>query len=664
HVCVSKVLAVIHPYLHKMSGYMLKQDPKQVVSHVFLGMLLIVALQSIFPQPSLEWAMTPVMIVAVALGVVTFYLNRDKLGEIEEEARQEEIEEKRRELEFGEKYPRVNGVWGVRRVVRWMYKVGWWYSTVVIILVIIGFSIRLYGLGELSLWWDELITGTVVTRIRETGLPLQPSGLEYYWRGVVYHYFVVIFTYLFGLTEFAIRFPSVLFGMGIVFLSFLVGKKIDKWVGLLVLVFMIFSTYNIEYSRFARFYVMNAFLFMVSIFFVYEGFFKDKMKYKIASSIIFLVMMHTVQLGRFFIFIIGAYFGYEFIRFTISKEKSEIVKQNKINFIFLGLTLIILKLDNLFERFLNFRLVRAFEVMDTVATPAPYPIIKIPEWDLFKFFDGVHIPVIFIIMFLIFSIFVLLKSIRKNKNEFLAYISILFFISVISFEFLNRDITGARICLIFEGLYVIFSLYIMYNILKISIKQKNISKFVSLIVVILLLVSITPNFYERITLNYGEDVNNDPFRTTNVAAYRADYKTQYLYLAEHIKMRDIWINVVDSPYFYFDRSPDYMLNQNNRWNTNTILDDKNNFISTGSGAVVINKVSDIEKIIEKNPNRNIWLIVNGGSINIMYTTHIRSDFLRFLEENKDEVIYESSDGLSRVLLFKNKQMENDNYNKK
>ena len=621
------------------------------IRYGFIVSLLLVMIQSIAPGTVLLVGLrTHLMVATALLGAVTFYLNRDKLADIEVEARQEEIAEKKRDAEFSERYPRVNRVWGLRRVVRRGYKEGWWYSTAVIILLIIGFSIRLYRLGELSLWWDELITGMVVTRIGETGLPLRPSGLEYYWRGVAYHYFVVIFTYVFGLTEFAIRFPSVLFGMGIAFLSFLVGKKIDKWVGLLVLLFMTFSTYNIEYSRFARFYVMNVFLFMLSLFFVYEGFFKDRMKYKIASLVIFLIMMHTVQLGRFFMFIIGGYFGYELIRFIISKGNMEIIKQNGLNFVFLGFSLIILQLGNVFQRFFSIHIVRAYEISDTVVAPAPYPIIQFPDWDFFKFMDNAHIPVIFTIIFLLFSIYTLLKNIKGDTNRFLTYVSIVFVISVISFEVLNRDRTGARICLIFEGLYVFFSIYTICAISRIYSKQKKILQVVSLSFVVLLLVSITPNIYERININYGDDITDDPFRTTHVAAYRADYKTQYVYLNEHIEEEDVWINVMDAPYFYIHKIPTYIINQNSRWNTYALLDGTDGYRGV-DGHILINTADDIRNIIETNPHKRVWVVVNGGSVRIIHTTHTHADFLNFLEGNKNKTVYRSPDGYSMVLLL-------------
>jgi hypothetical protein len=96
-------------------GYKIKfETVKKWISYSFLGLLLIVALRSI-PSLSLPQAgKTPLMAAAVALGAITFYLNRDKLEEIEVEARQEESEEKRRGMEFAGRYPRVNRVWEVR----------------------------------------------------------------------------------------------------------------------------------------------------------------------------------------------------------------------------------------------------------------------------------------------------------------------------------------------------------------------------------------------------------------------------------------------------------------------------------------------------------------------------------------------------------------------
>ena len=106
---------------------------------------------------------------------------------------------------------------------------------------------------------------------------------------------------------------------------------------------------------------------------------------------------------------------------------------------------------------------------------------------------------------------------------------------------------------------------------------------------------------------------------------------------------------MSSPYFYINKSPDYMLNQNYRWNTNAILDGEGNFRSGKS--ILINKANDVISIVENNQNKRVWLVVNGGSINILSTTHVRSDFLRLLKENEDKIVFQSHDKYSMVLLF-------------
>ena len=61
----------------------------------------------------------------------------------------------------------------------------------------------------------------------------------------------------------------------------------------------------------------------------------------------------------------------------------------------------------------------------------------------------------------------------------------------------------------------------------------------------------------------------------------------------------------------------------------------------------------ISEIIEENKDKRVWLIVNGGSLKILFTIHVRPDFLKFLSLNEDKIVYKSSDGISKVLLFSN-----------
>lgn len=118
------------------------------VQYGFLVLLLLAVFQSIAPGMIPEWVDAHLMTATVLLGVVAFYLNRDKLTNLGVEAQQEEIAEKSGDAEFAERYPLVNRVWWVRRVVRWGYEEGWWYVGILALVTIISFGFMVHGLGN------------------------------------------------------------------------------------------------------------------------------------------------------------------------------------------------------------------------------------------------------------------------------------------------------------------------------------------------------------------------------------------------------------------------------------------------------------------------------------------------------------------------------------
>lgn len=629
-----------------------------VVKYGFLVFLLLVAISSLdfsFIKPVsgfLARFQTFLTVMAIALGGLTFWLNKEKIDEIEEEENAEAKAEEKRKKEFSRKYPKVNKIPVLRSLVKWMYKEGWWYSVAAILLIIVGFAIRLYKLGYLGLWWDELTTGAFVTRILETGVPLYPSGLGYYWRGVAYHYFVAIFAFLFGNTEFWLRFPSVLFGMGTVILAFLYAKKIDKKSALLVLLFLVFSTYNIEYSRFARFYIMNTFLFMLSIYLVWEGFFNNKLKYKILSLITFFVMMQTVQMGVIFLSLICAWLLNQLIVFLRNPNKN-FFRKNISNLLLLAISALILLTDNILDWLIKIEphYEKAIEVANVTAPPV-WEYVAMPKWNLIKFFGENYFSVVFLLLALLVISYFSFKSIKKNSRfDYLSYIGISLIIGIIAYEVGSRGVLGPRMYLFSEALIVMMTIISICYFMKITIGRKFLVTLI--LIVIILLIGITPNFCERINLNYGDNVTNDPFRTTHVAAYRSDYKTTSIYLKENIREEDILIVVMGSPYYYNQRLPDYTLNQNYRWNTYSYINEERNFILIEDESTIINSAINITGIIDKNPKRKIWLLVNGASINILATTHVRKDFITFLKNNEERVVYRSPDEYSMILLLTN-----------
>lgn len=626
---------------------------------IFLMGLIIITISNLdfitvkFDLDLIQKLSLPLTIITIISGFITFYTNREKIEkDIENEKIEEELSEQKRKIEFPSKFSKINKIPILRNIFQQIHRNGFVYSFCVIFLVIIGSIIRLYKLGELGLWWDELITGTYVTRILEVGVPLFPSELGYYWRGITYHYFVSIFTFLFGNNEFWLRFPSVIFGMGIVLGVFYLAKKINKKIALFILFFLVFSSYNIEYSRFARFYVMNVFLFIVAMPVFYKGFFCNKIKYKFLSIGIFFIMLHTVQTGMIFLSLVSTWCLFHLKDIiNVTKPKILFIKNNIVNYLFITLFILIFYLDNIFYKL--FKIVHTYDTalnLNLTVEPRSWNFLSWPKFELFKFFDKNYIPMIIIfISLLLFLYSFISKKVFLTKK--ITFYGLSLFVAIFMFEIGSRGVYGPRIYLFAEALTVMVTFISLYIILKIYIKKTYIINLVLGIIMFFLILNIQPYFFERITLNYGDHVIDDPFRTTSVAAYRADNKTTTEYIYNNMNKDDIVIAVMDTNYPYFKKGSDYILNQNIRWNTDALLDEDEDFISITTKSKLINTPDKIKEIINNNPEKRVWLLVNGASINILETTHVRKNFLKFLEENKDKTVYKSSDNWSIVLLF-------------
>jgi len=132
-----------------------------------------------------------------------------------------------------------------------------------ILIAFFGFLLRLWQLGNvpLSLHWDEPSWGYNAYSILKTGrdeygnfMPLIFKAFGDY-KSAIYVYLTVPAVAIFGLNEFAVRFPAALFGAISVFLSFFVVKEIFKefrgsqLVALLSTAILTTSPWHFHYSR-------------------------------------------------------------------------------------------------------------------------------------------------------------------------------------------------------------------------------------------------------------------------------------------------------------------------------------------------------------------------------------------------------------------------------
>ena len=237
------------------------------ISILFLVCLSFFILLSVFLNVLSTIQTQILLIIIIVLGIIIFLFNKDKLEDIEKESEQEKAQEKKREMGFNKKYPLINKISGIRLVVRWMYKEGWWYSCGLLLLVLIGFGLRIWDLDFLSPMRDEYLhlVGAKRFMIEDTFNYSRAAFLTY------------IIGFLFklnaGTSIFLARFPSVVFGTASIVAIYFLAKKINKKVGIISCFLITFSPFCVALSRFAREY--QAYFLCILLLLLYLIYFFD-----------------------------------------------------------------------------------------------------------------------------------------------------------------------------------------------------------------------------------------------------------------------------------------------------------------------------------------------------------------------------------------------------
>ncbi len=164
-------------------------------------------------------------------------------------------------------------------------------------LLVIGFWLRIHNLGLLGLSTDEGHQALAVEGILKHGYPVVPSGMIYAWN-ILYIYMQSLATLVFGLNEFALRLPGVLFSVVSIPMIYLLGRTLfNAKVGLLAAFLLTFSVWEIEFSRFARAYSVYQFFYILSLFTFYKGFIKGEKLYQFLVPPVFVVTYMLTPLG-------------------------------------------------------------------------------------------------------------------------------------------------------------------------------------------------------------------------------------------------------------------------------------------------------------------------------------------------------------------------------
>lgn len=149
------------------------------------------------------------------------------------------------------------------------------------IILILSVLLRIIKLDQ-SFWWDEannvfhahnFLLVDFITKY--------PIG-DFHPPG--YFALLWIWTHFFGFSEIMARIPSVIFGVGTVFLVYLLGKELfNKKTGLLASLFMALAPLHVYYSQEARMYSLATFTVILSFYFLLK---KNWIGYVLAGALV------------------------------------------------------------------------------------------------------------------------------------------------------------------------------------------------------------------------------------------------------------------------------------------------------------------------------------------------------------------------------------------
>jgi len=157
------------------------------------------------------------------------------------------------------------------------------YKVILPALLVFAFFYRLYGLGNnYSFWSDEGHVAIFSRAILETGRPVLKNGLSTGWYQWLLYWIGAGSAKIFGLNEFALRFPSVVFGSLTVLAVYWLGKVLFstseeskptsevEYIPLLAAFLTAFLKIEILWSRQARPYQALQFFFVMGAYFLYK----------------------------------------------------------------------------------------------------------------------------------------------------------------------------------------------------------------------------------------------------------------------------------------------------------------------------------------------------------------------------------------------------------
>jgi len=180
-----------------------------------------------------------------------------------------------------------------------------------LLIVVIGFSLRGYHLGKESLWADE---GASAFYSRMSLKESFATVLNEDVHIPIYYSLLHFWIKIFGDSEFSLRFPSVIFGVLVILMMYKVGSLLfDKNTGIMSSLITCFSIFHIQLSQEARAYSLMAFLMLLSMFFFLKLLNKESIVNAIGYIVSSVLLIYIHYFGIQILLVQNIYLGSMFL---------------------------------------------------------------------------------------------------------------------------------------------------------------------------------------------------------------------------------------------------------------------------------------------------------------------------------------------------------------
>jgi len=526
-----------------------------------------------------------------------------------------------------------------------------------VVLIAAGLFLRFWNLGGSSFWVDEINAYYVGQSWAENGDLVFPSGHEYH-RAVMYSVITGTGFKLLGANETTTRLPAAVFGMLCIVMVYILardifGRKTAMWAAF----FMVFSHFEIGWSRTARMYTLLQF-FSLSIVYVFlkayhgrsriqnpvfnKGFVKNSTQFLRIYSPLFLWLIFGLALSKFiadtvhFIsyLLIGGLFFY-----LIWMTGVQCFKKT-------GL-----------QRWLNRYSVSVmiFGVSGTVlylVSPAVHHLITyfaqyIPAWaegsataqDRMLLFDFLISPYRFpLAAFFLLGVLHLFQDFREKG--FLPFFTLIWV--MIFFSFISPYRVPAYFFFVYP-LFLIFSAYgvsVFLDMELVSMRPEKAGRSLKFFgrslpfqkirtvlirILILLVFILMPWFRISVHIPFNED------GITNMAVTPYEWREAGQMVSNAAETGDVILSSLPQVTRYYGVEADYTFN----WSALDLAQFQNlrnkagQIIDVYAGVPCVEDLAALERLMEQNPRG--WLII--ASYYIDNSMYIPDDIRKFLEEN-------------------------------